>query len=293
MPKTIEQGFEKFLEWLKPLKTEHSKVTKHQSSVFSCLSNSFNCYEFFETGSFGNNTGVRHFSDTDYFAVIPSKELSKNSSLYLRKVKRGLTYTFHSTLRIEVKCPAIAIPFGKYSSETMEITPCYFKGLVETPIRKFPAYGISDCSGNWMLSSPKAHNAYVTQHNKRLKYKLKPLIQLVKAWKYYNNVPIHSFYLELRVTKYAEAKQTINYDKDLLSVLNYLIRANLGSIRDPMGISGQISPANTNLKKMAALSRLRTAKSRASKAVIAKQKGKIDRSFYWWNLLFNNKFPSR
>ena len=63
-----------------------------------------------------------------------------------------------------------------------------------------------------MKSSPKAHTDYVKQEDERLKGKLKPLIRLLKAWKFYNNVPIRSFYLELRAAKYAESEKSIVYD---------------------------------------------------------------------------------
>ena len=55
----------------------------------------------------------------------------------------------------------------------------------------------------------------VAAENNRLRKKLKPLIRFVKTWKYYCNVPISSFYLELRVTKWMESEDTIVYDIDL------------------------------------------------------------------------------
>ena len=70
---------------------------------------------------------------------------------------------------------------------------------------------------------------------------LKHLIQLVKAWKYYQDVPLLSFYLELRVTKYAEVKTSIVYDIDLARILKYLLDVQLARMRDPMGVSGLIN----------------------------------------------------
>jgi len=144
-----------------------------------------------------------------------------------------------------------------------------------------------------MFSSPKAHNEYVEYHDKRLNRKLKPLIQLIKAWKYYNDVPIMSFYLELRVTKYMEGEKVIVYDIDVENILKKLQNAELASIRDPMGVSGLIPSSKTSTQKQTALLKLSTAVTRAEKASSAKSKENIDGAFYWWNLLFNNKFPSR
>ena len=293
MARTLEQGFETLISRLIPLTTEHEKATKHKTTVNSCLTTNFECTSMFETGSFGNGTGVRHYSDTDYFAVIPENKLYTDSGTNLRLIKEALQKTFWSTTGIVVSCPAVKIPFGTYKSEELEVTPCCNAGLVYTSLGNFRQYEIPDCNGGWMHSSPRAHNAYVEHHDKRLNRKLKPLIQLVKAWKYYNDVPISSFYLELRVTKYAESETVIVYDIDVKNVLKMLLDSELASMRDPMGISGLIGCSSTSVKKQTSLSRLKTAVSRAEKAVTAKSNENFEDAFCWWNLLFNNEFPAR
>lgn len=292
MSKTLVQGFDTFIDWLSPLTSEHEKAGKHRGSVKSSLENNFECYDFFETGSFGNGTGVRHYSDTDYFGVCPAKELWENSGYTLRKVREALETTFWQTEGIEVKTPAVQIPLGTYASETIEVTPCTFNGLVDTPVGKKSSYDIANFNDGWMKASPQAHNAYVKRENDRLGGKLKPLIQLVKAWKFYNNVPITSFYLELRVTKYAEGEKSIVYDIDLKRVMKHLYDIELASIIDPMGISGYVQACTTDAKEEDALSKLTTGHTRAEKAYEQREKN-IDNCFYWWNLFFNDRFPNR
>ena len=292
MAKTLEEGFEKFLERLIPLSSEHDKAVSHRGSVRSCFVNNFNCTSFFETGSFGNKTGVRHYSDTDYFAICPPENLWKNSSYTLRKVKEALQNTFWRTQGIEVNCPSVTIPFGNFASEDIEITPCYYYKLSETPLGRKKAYAIPNGSGNWMLSSPQAHNAYVELHDKRLDGKLKPLIRLIKAWKFYHNVPIRSFYLELRITKFVEERKRISYDADLYGIISKLHNIALAKIQDPMKVSGIIDSCISDVKRKTALSKLATARSRALKAYVSKDRNLND-CFHWWNLFFNGKFPSR
>lgn len=282
--KTIEEGFETLINRLVPLYTEREKATRHKATVKSCLEKNFDCNNLFETGSIGNGTGVRHYSDTDYFSVIPANKLKENSSSSLREVKEALQNTFWSTTGIVVSCPAVKIPFGSYKSEELETIPCCINGMVETSLGNFRRYEIPDCSGGWMYSSPKAHNEYVEHHDKRLNMKLKPLIQLIKAWKYYNNVPLMSFYLELRVTKYAESETVIVYDIDVKNILKKLLDNDLASIRDPMGVSGLIPACKTVEKKADSISKLNTAVTRAEKAASAKSKENYDDAFYWWNL---------
>lgn len=292
MAKTLEQGFETFLSWLVPLASEHAKAASHKNSVKSCMENNFGCYRFFETGSFGSGTGVRHYSDADYFAVCKSEKLKLDSSLTLRKVKEALQTTFWRTSGIAVKTPAVRIPFGTYASENLEVCPCDYQGLIETPLGKKATYEIADYNCGWMRSSPDAHNAYVKQQDDRLSGKLKPLIRLVKAWKFYNNVPIKSFYLELRVTKYAEGETSIVYDIDLKRIIKLLNDNQLASIRDPMGISGSISPCSSDVKKQDALSKLSTGLTRAEKAVEMRESN-LDTCFYWWNMFYDGRFASR
>jgi hypothetical protein len=292
MPRTLEQGFENFLDRLAPLQTEHDKAKRHKDRAESCLINNFKCYSFFETGSFGNGTGVRHYSDTDYFAACPSEQFWGSSGYTLRKIREALDNTFWQTSGIEVKTPAIQIPLGTYASETLEITPCTFNGLVDTPVGKKASYDIANFEDGWMKSSPQAHNAYVQRENNRLNKKVKPLIQLVKAWKFYNNVPISSFYLELRVTKYAENENYIIYDIDLKSFIKHLNDIKLANIIDPMGISGYVNACSSDAKKQEALSKLSTALSRAEKAYDERDKD-LDKCFYWWDMFYNGKFPSR
>ncbi len=292
MAKSISQGFETLISRLAPLDSEHESAASHKGSVKSSFERKFKCYEFFETGSFGNGTGVKHYSDTDYFAVCPKDNLSSNSSTTLREAKEALQETFWNTDGIEVKTPAVRIPFGSRASETLEVTPCRFNGMIDSPVGSKPYYDIPDLGGGWMQSSPKAHNAYVKRENDRLAGKVKPLIQLVKAWKFYNNVPVSSFYLELRVTKYAESESTIIYDVDLRHIMKKLYDNNLADIQDPMGISGYVKACSSDAKLDVALSKLSTGYSRADKAY-DQRNGDIDKAFEWWDKFFSDKFPSR
>ncbi|MGZ4061403.1 MAG: SMODS domain-containing nucleotidyltransferase [Bacteroidia bacterium] len=294
MAKTVSEGFQTFLGWIEPLSSERNKATSHRDSVKACLANNFECYDFKETGSFGNGTGIRHYSDVDYFAAIPTKKMAEDSAYFLRKVKDALKSTFWSTGGIEVNSPAVVIPFGKYASEDLEVTPCSYSGMSTTALGSFPRYEIPDGDGGWMFSSPQAHNAYVRSIDEKLRGKLKPLIKFVKAWKFMNEVPIISFHIELRVTRFLSNSSIIfSYDEALSNIFAELYRLQLASMQDPMGISGLIPASKTPTQKAAALSKLETAAIRSEKAYNARIRGNENDAFYYWNLLFNKQFPAR
>ena len=287
--RTVNQGFTDFLSTLTPTSGESTAAKNHRASIGSCLKSNFGMTRFFQTGSFGNGTSISKHSDVDRFAEIPAKNLNQNSTYALREVRNALAKRFPNT-GVRVSCPAVVVPFGTDAKETTEVTPAKYVGI--TTEDEYKVYDIPDCSDGWMRSSPDAHNAYVREVNEDLGFKVKPLIRFIKAWKYYRNVPISSFYLELRVTKYAEGESSIIYALDVKRVFSYLDRIGLASMQDPMGISGYIKPCPTDAKLEDAKSKLSTALTRAQNACDAEDEGNIKTAFDWWNLLYNYNFPS-
>jgi len=143
-----------------------------------------------------------------------------------------------------------------------------------------------------MKVSPEAHIHYVNEVHKKLSNKVKPLIRFVKAWKCFRDVPISSFYLEMRVAKYCTGESAIIYDIDVRRVLKALWDNQLASVQDPMGVSGYIAACKSNALKEEALSKLETALTRATNATAAKEKGNISEAFDWWRLVYNYEFPT-
>ena len=76
-----------------------------------------------------------------------------------------------------------------------------------------------------------------------------------------------SFYLELRVTKYAEEMSRIIYDVDLAGIFSRFNDIQLAQMQDPMGISGYIAPCSTETNLGNAKSKLVNALIRAEKLV--------------------------
>tara|TARA_B100000745_G_scaffold52942_1_gene31475 strand:+ start:5866 stop:6741 length:876 start_codon:yes stop_codon:yes gene_type:complete len=288
MPRTLEQGFGDFHSKLKLVKTESEAVKSHRSSIETCLKNNFGMNRFFRTGSIGNGTNVNGFSDTDYFAGIHRENLRDNSATTLRQVKEVLENRFSTTAGIRVDSPAVVIPFGTSASETTEIIPAdYLRTTSGVNI-----YDIPDGKGGWMQASPKAHKDYVTDINAKLSYKVKPLIRFVKAWKFYNNVPVSSFYLEMRVAKFASSETSIAYSIDLRSIFKHLVDIDLAAMNNPAGIPGSTQACRSAAAKVEAMSKLNTALRRANNARDCESSGNIKDAFYWWNLLFDHNFTS-
>lgn len=287
MARTIDEAFRLFHSWLTPTATESQAAKSHRASIEACLKNNFGLTRLFRTGSFGNGTSICNYSDVDYFAILPSAQVSDSSSAMLQKVRNALDLRFPNT-GVRVSSPAVTVPFGTDAAETTEVVPA---GSYETT-NGFSVYKIADGAGGWMKSSPDAHNAFVAVVDEKLSNKVKPLVRFLKAWKYYRDVPILSFYLELYVAKYASGENSILYFWDVYYVLKHLWDSQLAAIQDPMGISGYVYPCATQAQKEDALSKLCTAYVRAEKAFEAHKQENVADEFYWWRLLYDDKFPA-
>ena len=289
--RTVDRGFRDFLTKLTPTPGESDAAKRHRATIEACLKNNFGMTYFFRTGSFGNGTSISGHSDVDYFAEIPVQNLGKNSTYTLNQLRDTLNTRFPQT-HVKVRRPSVVVPFGKNAKESTEVTPARY--IRVTKKDKYRVYRIPDYSNGWMFSSPHAHNAYVRKIDQKLHGQAKTLIRYIKAWKYYWNVPISSFYLELRVAKYVKTKSSIVYDAYDLAVkrvFSHLHAIGLANMQDPMGISGYISACSTKAKLKEARSKLSTALTRSQKAYNARKSGDIKNAFHWWNMLYANKFP--
>lgn len=287
MPRTIDEGFRDFLNRLTPSSTETQAAKGHRASIEACLKANFSMNRFFRIGSFGNGTSISGYSDVDFLAGIPTEKLKANSSTTLGQVRVALETRFPNT-GVYVDSPAIVVPFGKDGCETTEVVPADYV----TENDGYAVYEIADGAGGWRRASPDAHNAYVRWVDGERSNKANPLVRFIKAWKYFRNVPISSFYLEMRVAKYAIGEKTIVYEHDVRNVLKLLLDNGLADMQDPMKVSGNISACSSDAKREDALSKLKTAYARADKALSCSANGKVSEAFDWWRQLYDNRFPT-
>jgi len=285
--RTIAQGFSTFHARITPSSHESGKAASHKASITTRLETYYGLKQLFYSGSAYNGTSISKHSDVDFFAWIPTNKSKQNSATSLRKIKECLQGRFTNT-PIYVDSPAVVLNFGAGDWDTAEVIPADY---VEQKGRK-NVYDMPNGSGGWLKSSPSTHNSYVSAENMRLNKKLKPLIRFLKAWKYYCNVPISSFYLELRATKWMEEENSIVYDIDLYTIFRKLHTCGLAAMQDPKGVSGYVYACASETKKADALSKLATAKTRAEKARDAEISDNTRDAFYWWDKLFSDHFPS-
>lgn len=288
MPTDIDSAFSEFYALLTTLAAETAAAKQHRESIQQCLESKFELTSFFLSGSFGNGTNIRGYSDVDRFAVIPAENTPERLGALLRKVAIALRRRFPLT-GIRVDTPAVYVPFGPDGSESTDVIPAVHEGKTHDGFRYF---AIAGRKGSWVMAGPEAHNAFVARADEWHDGGTKQLIRYVKAWRYLRQVPISSFYLELRVASYALDRPSIYFPSDIFFVLDELWRDRLVAFRDPMGISGLIDACAFPGQRTEALRKLRIARAVAERALLLESKGRVKTAFLVWTRLFGKQFPS-
>jgi hypothetical protein len=288
--RTVNEGFEELLARLIPTKPQRDAGASHRASVKAALEASLTVNNFFETGSFTHGTGVRDHSDIDALVSIGGRK-PESSYSSLTRVKEILIDRFPRTT-VKIRRPAVVVEFGG-GYETWEVIPGYYtgRGGVSQLVYDIPAPNVG---GAWIDSAPKEHLAYVNEANdKPHKGDAKDLARLIKAWKYYSNVPVSSFYLEMRCAQHVRAQSVYIHVWDVCLLLEGLDRHQLAPMNDPSGLTGRIRACSSDDKRKEALSKLSTAAARARHALDAHQGERPDMAFYYLDELFGGNFPAR
>lgn len=288
MALTVQQGFEKFLSDRTPTAAERAVAAKHRESVERSLDNGLGLKRFRQTGSLQHGTGITIYSDVDYLASLKGVQPT-SSDTALRNVRDCLKGSFPYTT-VHVDRPAVVLDFAS-GKETFEVVPGWLKrGEGDQRVYAIPGHG-----SGWIESAPDAHLDYVNASNTS-PYPAggaKGLARLLKAWKYYRDVPISSFYLEMRAAQYMRTQNSIVWSIDFRGILSQLHRDGLAAMNDPSKLVGRIHACGTQTQKEGALSRLNTAVTRAANAREAEDAGRLYEAFDWWDKLFDGRFPSR
>jgi Second Messenger Oligonucleotide or Dinucleotide Synthetase domain len=246
MASTIDAGFNELLSRIRATSAETAAAKSHRASIEAKLVDAYGMTSFFRIGSFGNGTSVAGFSDVDFFAVIPPDRLKPNSRLSLALIAGALRQQFPNT-GVRINGPAIHLPFGVNASEATEVVPVYAAGSTTLG---FPLFVMPDGAGGWKFSAPESHNEWVQSIDDAKLNKVKPLIRFLKAWKFYRNVPISSFYLEIRAAEYARERQAIDYPVDLCDLFGRLADSQLFAYPDPWLIGETLRPCATENQRV-------------------------------------------
>ncbi|RKU06397.1 hypothetical protein C6501_18675 [Candidatus Poribacteria bacterium] len=229
----VNQELIDLLNILTPTHEEFTVDPNYLNSIKECLEDHFGMTSFFRMGSFENGTSISGYSGVDYIAEIPTHHLTSDPKDILRDARDALskrlqcyvyvncpnvaeelftdegieTLDHENSEEAEVQgenCPAVVVPFSTDTKGSIRVIPADFIEVNDDghKIYEIPHFYGVDEDGYWVedmewgLSSPAAHKAYLRRVDADLQKKVKPLIRLIKTWKYFNNIRISSYYLE-------------------------------------------------------------------------------------------------
>jgi hypothetical protein len=286
MAKSVTEAFSIYLSRITPSDANRAKASSHRESIKSKLESKFGLWRMYESGSWRHGTGVSGHSDVDYFISLKTDKPIYGSTI-LGQVKDAMQERFPSTY-IHVQRPAVVLEFGG-GYERVELIPAFPDMKLDNGAMRYDIPGVAD---EWIESAPEAHLKYVNDANNRavVKNGAKHLARLAKSWKYECNVPISSFYLEMRAAQYMNGESSVIYDIDLKRFFSGLLDHELADMNDPTGSTGRIKPCSSTANHSDATSKLRTAVTRADKAVAARESDPKS-ALGWWDYVFGGNFP--
>jgi hypothetical protein len=289
LPRTVNQAFDVFFERLTPFESQRTASARHRASIESSLRKALRVSTFRETGSFSHGTGVRNHCDVDLLVSIRGGRPG-SSDTALGWVKDALSSSFPYTT-VRVSRPAVVVEFAD-GAETWEIIPGF---LTDRGGPGVFIYDIPGAASGWLDSAPGEHIEYVNEVNgtSGIRGGAKKLSRLAKAWKYYMKVPVSSFYLEMRAAHYMSGEKSFIPVWDVCRYLEELNRLQLSAMNDPTGNVGRFYACSSTSKGADALSKLKTAVTRARNALDAENSGDAATAFYYLDLLFGGNFPAR
>lgn len=245
---------------------------------------------FFQSGSFGHGTNIPLHSDVDRFAVFPDHALPPVAIRALWTVGRALTERFPTTPGIRIEPPAVIIPFGTDGRETTEIIPA----ILHSMNTNGDVYRIPNPGGgpNWVLSSPKLLRSYIDNVDDAFDNQLKPIIRVIKSWKYFRKVPLQSVYLELVSAKIAQFEGIKSTSWFVANLMHFLRQNMLPEVDPPLQVGQSIAGPTSPKHQQQAMNQISLFSMVATKAVVAELEWRVEQAFNIWRRLFGAGFPS-
>jgi hypothetical protein len=271
--KTANQWLNDLTNLYTPTSTQFDCARSHRIAIEARLDVFLGINEMFEIGSLRHGTGLWRHSDADYLVSLKGEQPNSPWTM-LDKVRTQLQARFPSTT-VTTRRPAVVC---KFSDGDVEVVPAYAAPS---------GYYIANPAGDWMLTHPKDHNRYVTDVNTKHNGAVKKLARQIKLWKYKQNVPVSSCYLEMRTAKHMDGESSFVPLWDLYLTLKKMRDIELAALNDPTGLSSRFGACSSEANRRDAMSKLHSAVSRALKAKDYAKDGYNSLAIWQLELLFN------
>lgn len=240
MSATAISTLESLIRAMTPDEAARSAAAKHRKEIEEWLMYDLDIIRMRETGSWHHGTALSGFSDVDYFVSMRGARPSASATA-LEELRASLSRGIPGAY-VSIDRPAVRLRYFE-EGPAVEITPAYFRDTDD--------YDIPDPDGTgWIRSNPAFHLQYVDRAQRETDGLAKGLIRLVKTWKSRNNVPLSSFYLEMRTAQYVLNNKPIIYDWDLRDFFKSLANSGLRNMNDPTNYGRRITTGTSNFVEL-------------------------------------------
>jgi|GEM_PF-768054 len=284
-------NFGRLIRKVQPTEGELKKAKSFSLSCRKRLTKSFDLKKFQRIGSHSRCAAIKLHSDLDFLVILARNEAKwaekiVNSDTFIKKVSQDLNGRYvHTVVRKDKQ--AIVINFGR-GQNSMDVVPGIFKGFDN----KHPVYWIPDGIGNWIETSPEAHNSFIREENIRSGQKLTKVAQLIRYWKHCRStsIPISSFYVDLLLASSGVCIGVKSYPEIMCQFFKLMADRGCRGLRDPLGISGVIYAVQTDNQAKVLVSAIENSLEHARKAILADNSKRFVEANNQWSIVFNHEF---
>lgn len=276
---------------IQPQPSELGAAKLHRGVVRTRLDKSFDVSRLVPIGSHARGTAIRTFSDLDVMVVLRRNEAKWGGSIVqsttlVNRVREDLALRFPLT-DVRADAQAVVIRFAQ-GQQSLDVVPALFQRFD----RQRPVVAIPNGDAGWMETSPEAHNKLFAEADERTGSKLRKVVQLLRWWKYSraNPIPLASFYLDMVMAASGLFIGVKPYTHCLYEAFKHLSDRECRGWRDPLGISGVVFAANTEVKAAAAVNAVEYAFDHAKAALAAEVVKDFEEANRQWSIVFNDGY---
>jgi hypothetical protein len=290
----IENCFELLLEQIEPRDSDYNSYESHRNSITKRLQAVFLTNKVELIGSFRRGTAISGSSDIDLILVLSKSEVVwgerwKSSKTILNNLRDQLRNRYWNTY-VGIDKQAVTANFAD-GKHPVDVVPAVY--LDNGGVMNYPIFAIPDGDGNWMQTSPHAHNKFIKDADTLSGGTLKQTAKLIKFWRECRtpNIPLNMFYMEMVLANEEICQEDMSLGLCFNNALAHLANSDCEILDDPVEVSGEIEAANSEAKIKILRQAAQTFADKAYNALIAENNDDTEEAFRLWDLIFNGYFP--
>jgi hypothetical protein len=288
MATTVIGGFYDLLKDLDLTERQEQIADARVDHLETWFINNISCARYpFKIGSYERGTVIRWRRDIDMLVALAYdpywERYGSDSSALLYWLRGKLDAAYGSTT---VSTRQVAIRMALSDGLQVDLVPGF--------VRKNEGFLIPDGKGRWQSTNPPFHSDLIAKNDRRLGYKLTPLLRLMKAWNESNGRHLRSFHLEMMVDEMWHKEATVgDHPHAVADALRKGITWLTYPMHDPWLDAGLVALDGylTADERARVIRMFEADRKRADDAITLLAAGKTKDAYDKWNDVFPGRFP--